>query len=213
MVAVFAGRDRGAKASLLHGIPVASNDQEPPVAGPAGRSASTWCSGQTPRASTSTGTLDLAAETPEGRIVIQKQRHRDLLSAAYGEVLDCLREQFSRVNARLDLLSGDITNLKIPVSGLQAEAGHVRIGLAEVNHRLDRVDDSRCGVPGDAARSVPWRPGDPRQQHPRQIGRRHRTRQLQKIQAEPRQHEADDDIDEDALRGDAEQPAEEHLQR
>ena len=57
-----------------------------------------------------------------------------------GEVLDCLREQFSRVNAKLDLLSGDIANLKVRVSGLEAEAGHVRIGLAEVNHRLDRVD-------------------------------------------------------------------------
>jgi hypothetical protein len=56
-----------------------------------------------------------------------------------GEVLDYLREQFSRVNTKLDLLSGDITNLKVRVSGLEAEAGHVRIGLAEVNHRLDRM--------------------------------------------------------------------------
>jgi hypothetical protein len=38
-------------------------------------------SGQTPRALTSIGTLDLAPETPEDRIVMQKQRHRNLLSA------------------------------------------------------------------------------------------------------------------------------------
>ena len=57
-----------------------------------------------------------------------------------GEVRDYLLEQFSRVNAKLAILSGNMTNLKVRVSGLEAEAGHVRIGLAEVNHRLDRVD-------------------------------------------------------------------------
>jgi uncharacterized protein YceH (UPF0502 family) len=57
------------------------------------------------------------------------------------QVLDFLREQFARVNARLDLISGDVTNLKVRMSGLEAEAGHVRLGLAEVNSRLDRLDE------------------------------------------------------------------------
>jgi hypothetical protein len=74
-----------------------------------------------------------------------------------GEVLDYLREQFSRVNAKLDLLSGDMTNLKVRVSGLEAEAGHVRIGLAEVNHRLDRMDGrlDRIGRRFDLAEAPP----------------------------------------------------------
>jgi len=55
-------------------------------------------------------------------------------------VLDYLREQFARVNTKLDRMSGDLTNPKVRVSGLEAEAGHVRVGLAEVNNRLDRFD-------------------------------------------------------------------------
>jgi hypothetical protein len=44
------------------------------------------------------------------------------------------------VNAKLDLLSGDMANLKARVSGPEAQTGHVGIGLAEVNHRLDGMD-------------------------------------------------------------------------
>ena len=54
--------------------------------------------------------------------------------------LDYLREQFARVHARLDVIQGDITNLKVRMSALEAEAGHTRIGLAELNSRLDRMD-------------------------------------------------------------------------
>ena len=57
------------------------------------------------------------------------------------QVLDFLREQFARVHTKLDLISGDVTNLKVRMSGLEAEAGHVRLGLAEVNSRLDRLDE------------------------------------------------------------------------
>ena len=56
------------------------------------------------------------------------------------DVLDYLREQFLRVHDKLDGLRGDMTNLKVRLSTLEAESGHVRIGLAEVNSRLDRMD-------------------------------------------------------------------------
>jgi uncharacterized protein YutD len=57
------------------------------------------------------------------------------------QVLDFLREQFSSVHTKLDLIAGDVTNLKVRMSGLEAEAGYVRLGLAEVNSRLDRLDE------------------------------------------------------------------------
>jgi uncharacterized protein YutD len=57
------------------------------------------------------------------------------------QVLDFLREQFSRVHTKLDLIAGDVTNLKVRMSGLEAEARYVRLGLAEVNSRLDRLDE------------------------------------------------------------------------
>lgn len=57
-----------------------------------------------------------------------------------GKVLDFLRGQFLRVHAKLDLLLADMGNLKVRVSGLEAEAGHVRVGLAEVNSRIDRLE-------------------------------------------------------------------------
>ncbi len=55
-------------------------------------------------------------------------------------VLDYLREQFRRVHEKLDRIVDDVTNLKVRMSSLGSETGHVRIGLAEVNGRLDRVD-------------------------------------------------------------------------
>jgi hypothetical protein len=57
-----------------------------------------------------------------------------------GQVLDYLREQFARVNVKLDRLTEDVTNLKVRATGMEAEMGYVRIGLAEVNSRLDRLD-------------------------------------------------------------------------
>jgi hypothetical protein len=56
------------------------------------------------------------------------------------DVLDFLREQFSRVHVKLDRIGADVSNLKGRVSSLDADAGHTRIGLAEVNSRLDRMD-------------------------------------------------------------------------
>ena len=56
------------------------------------------------------------------------------------EVLDYLREQFARVHVKLDRVIEDVGNLKVRVSALEAEAGYVRVGLAEVNSRLDRMD-------------------------------------------------------------------------
>jgi tetrahydromethanopterin S-methyltransferase subunit G len=56
------------------------------------------------------------------------------------EVLDFPREQFARVHAKLDLIGNDVSNLKGRVSGLEADAGHTRVALAELNARVDRVD-------------------------------------------------------------------------
>ena len=55
-------------------------------------------------------------------------------------VLDFLREQFARVHVKLDVIVADVSNRKGRVSGLEADAGHTRIALAELNARVDRVD-------------------------------------------------------------------------
>jgi hypothetical protein len=55
-------------------------------------------------------------------------------------VLDLLPEQFARVPTKLDRIGADMANLKGRLSSLEADAGHTRIALAEVNSRLDRMD-------------------------------------------------------------------------
>ena len=62
------------------------------------------------------------------------------MSGSGADVPDYLREQFARVNAKLDRMQGDLDNLKVRMSAAEAESGHVRIALAEVNSRLDRMD-------------------------------------------------------------------------
>jgi tetrahydromethanopterin S-methyltransferase subunit G len=57
------------------------------------------------------------------------------------DVLDFSREQFARVHTKLDRIGADVSNLKGRVSIPEADAGHTRIGLAEVNSRLDRMDN------------------------------------------------------------------------
>jgi hypothetical protein len=44
------------------------------------------------------------------------------------------------VYIKLDRIGADVTNLKGRVSSLEADAGHTRIALAEVDSRLDRMD-------------------------------------------------------------------------
>jgi hypothetical protein len=56
------------------------------------------------------------------------------------DVLDVLREQFTRVNVKLDHLAADMSNLKGRMSGVEADGGHTRVALAELNARVDRVD-------------------------------------------------------------------------
>lgn len=56
------------------------------------------------------------------------------------DVLDFSRDQFARVYIKLDRIGADVTNLKGRVSSLEADAGHTRIALAEVDSRLDRMD-------------------------------------------------------------------------
>jgi hypothetical protein len=55
-------------------------------------------------------------------------------------VLDFLREQFARVHQRFDRLDADLLNLKVRVSAVEVEPGHLRIGLGEVNGRIDRME-------------------------------------------------------------------------
>lgn len=45
-----------------------------------------------------------------------------------------------RIDAKMDRLAADVTNLKVRMSALEAESGYVRVGLAELNSRLDRMD-------------------------------------------------------------------------
>jgi hypothetical protein len=56
------------------------------------------------------------------------------------EVLDYLRARFAPVHEKLDRVIDDVGNLKVRGSALEAEAGYVRVGLADVNSRLDRLD-------------------------------------------------------------------------
>lgn len=56
-------------------------------------------------------------------------------------VLDYLREQFARLHTKLDRIAGDVTNLKVRMSGLEADAGYSRVAMGEINARLDRMDD------------------------------------------------------------------------
>ena len=56
-------------------------------------------------------------------------------------VLDFLREQFARVNTKLDRMAGDMTNLKVRMSAIEADAGYTRVAIGELNARLDRMDD------------------------------------------------------------------------
>lgn len=56
------------------------------------------------------------------------------------EVLDYLREQFARVHSRFDRIEDDLGNLKVRATVLEAEFGHVRVALAELNGRVDRID-------------------------------------------------------------------------
>jgi hypothetical protein len=59
-------------------------------------------------------------------------------------VLDYLREQFARVNAKLDRLASDVSDLKVRMTSVEAqtgsllatEAGHYAVTM----QRLDRVD-------------------------------------------------------------------------
>ncbi len=62
------------------------------------------------------------------------------MSDAQSNVLDYLREQFARVHIKLDRLTDDMTNVKVRLTLLEAESGHIRLALAEVNSRLDRTD-------------------------------------------------------------------------
>lgn len=85
------------------------------------------------------------ARRPPPRVNFPISRTSPLMTDAPNAiVLDYLREQFARVNTKLDLLTADVGNLKGRVSGLEAEAGHTRVALAELNGRVDRVD-SRLG--------------------------------------------------------------------
>ena len=52
------------------------------------------------------------------------------------DVLDYLREQFARVHARFDRIDADILNLKVRMSAVEVELGH----LAYRHRRGERAD-------------------------------------------------------------------------
>ena len=55
-------------------------------------------------------------------------------------VLDFPRDQFARIDIKLDRLGDAMIDLKVRVASLEAETGHLRIAVAEVDGRLDRED-------------------------------------------------------------------------
>jgi hypothetical protein len=67
-------------------------------------------------------------------------RSDDNLMSDATNVLDFLREQFARVHTRFDRIDADVGNLKVRMSGIEAETGYIRISLAELNGRVDRMD-------------------------------------------------------------------------
>ena len=56
------------------------------------------------------------------------------------QVLDFLRENFSRVHAKLDLVAADAKDLKVRMSALEANVAYLHVTVAGQNSRLDRVD-------------------------------------------------------------------------
>ncbi len=55
-------------------------------------------------------------------------------------VLDHLRGQFARVHARFDRLEGDVAHPKVRMSAVENDGAYTRLGMAELNGRLGRID-------------------------------------------------------------------------
>jgi hypothetical protein len=45
-----------------------------------------------------------------------------------------------RLDERTERMAADLGNLKVRMSGLEGDVGHLRIAVAEVNSRLDRIE-------------------------------------------------------------------------
>jgi hypothetical protein len=55
-------------------------------------------------------------------------------------VLDYLKIRFDRVEARLDRMADDVRNIQVRMSALEADSGYIRVSLAELNGRVDRIE-------------------------------------------------------------------------
>ncbi|HKM62611.1 MAG TPA: hypothetical protein VJY39_08990 [Acidisphaera sp.] len=73
--------------------------------------------------------------------------------------MDFLRENFARVHAKLDRIGEDVRNLQVRMPNLEGGIGHLTIGQAELNSRMDgferrldrierRLDLTDATVPG-----------------------------------------------------------------
>ena len=56
------------------------------------------------------------------------------------EVIDFLRVRFDRLEVKIDTLAADLNNIKVRLSALEHDVGFLRIGMAELNSRFDRMD-------------------------------------------------------------------------
>jgi tetrahydromethanopterin S-methyltransferase subunit G len=55
-------------------------------------------------------------------------------------VVGYLREQFARVHARFDRLEEKVSNLQVRVTQIDREIGSLRLGVADLNGRLDSME-------------------------------------------------------------------------
>ncbi len=56
------------------------------------------------------------------------------------DVLGYLREQFARVNANIDSMAEDLRSVKVRLTAVESEIGLMRVSIAGVHSRLDRVE-------------------------------------------------------------------------
>jgi hypothetical protein len=54
--------------------------------------------------------------------------------------LEFIAEQQLRILSEMRLVRDDLGNIKVRMTGVEAEMGYVRMSLAELNGRMDRLD-------------------------------------------------------------------------
>jgi len=54
--------------------------------------------------------------------------------------LEFIAEQQLRILSEMRLVRDDLGNIKVRMTGVEAEIAYVRLGVAELNGRMDRLD-------------------------------------------------------------------------